>query len=140
VILVDTGPLVAAANSSDRNHERSLAALASAVGPRLVPGLVIAETCYLLARDAGARVEAAFLRAFSSGYFTVVDTSSDDLARAADLVEQYEDLPVGGTDAVVVALAERLHIETVATLDVRHFSVVRPRHCNAFTLVPSLAD
>jgi hypothetical protein len=33
-----------------------------------VPGLIIAESCYLLASDAGARVEAAFLTAFIDGY------------------------------------------------------------------------
>lgn len=136
MILVDTGPLVAAANSSDAHHARCAAALAECPGPRLVPGLVIAETCYLLARDAGPQVEASFLRAFPSGFLTVVDAMTDDLARTADLVEQYADLPLGGTDACLVAMAERLGIEVIITLNVRHFSVVRPRHCDAFTLLP----
>ena len=64
--LVDTGPLVAAANSTDRRHADSVLALNHIRGPRLVPGPVIAETCHLLAREAGARVEAAFLRSFAS--------------------------------------------------------------------------
>jgi predicted nucleic acid-binding protein len=52
MILVDTGPLVAAANRKDAHHAASGAALAAAPPPRLVPGLVIAEVSYLLARDA----------------------------------------------------------------------------------------
>jgi predicted nucleic acid-binding protein len=36
----------------------------------------------------------------------------------------------------VIALAERLGVTRVATLDQRHFSVVRPRHIPAFTLLP----
>ncbi len=136
MILVDTGPLVAAANRRDENHDRCLSALASASRPRLVPGPVIAETCFLLARDAGHRVEADFLRSFSTGYFEHLDLRADDLSRAAELVMEYADLRLGGTDACVVALAERLGIIKIATLDRRHFSVVRPRHVDAFRLIP----
>jgi predicted nucleic acid-binding protein len=136
MILVDTGPLVAAANRTDTHHDESVRALFSAQPPRLVPGLAIAEVAYLLARDAGATVEAAFLRSFSGGFLALVDPTVEDLARTADLVEQYSDLPLGTTDACLVAIAERLQITELATLDRRHFSVVRPSHTEAFTLVP----
>ncbi len=62
--------------------------------------------------------------------------TADDLTRAAELVEQYADLPLGAPDACVVALAERLNITELATLDQRHFNVVRPRHVQALTLIP----
>jgi predicted nucleic acid-binding protein len=52
------------------------------------------------------------------------------------MAEQYADLPLGTTDAAVITIAERLDIAEVATLDRRHFTVVRPRHANAFTLLP----
>ena len=54
----------------------------------------------------------------------------------ADLVEQHADLPLGTTDAAVITIAERLAITEIATLDRRHFTVVRPRHTNALTLFP----
>jgi len=56
--------------------------------------------------------------------------------RAAELVAAYRDLPLGTVDAAVVAAAERLEVTRIATLDHRHFSVVRPRHVEAFELVP----
>ena len=136
MIVVDTGPLVAAANRTDADHDASVKALADAHPPRLVPCVVIAEVAYLLARDAGAPVEAAFLRSFGTGFLTVVDSTVADLSRAADLVEQYADLPLGTTDACLVAIAERLGVTTLVTLDHRHFSVVRPHHVPALTLVP----
>jgi uncharacterized protein len=136
MILVDTGPLVAAANRNDTHHRASTAALAAVQPPRLVPGLVIAEVAYLLARDAGASVEAAFLRSFKAGFLAIVSPTTDDLSRAAELVEQYADLPLGTTDACIVALAERLDITDLVTLDQRHFNVVRPRHVQALTLTP----
>jgi len=110
MILVDTGPLVAAANRKDAHHTASIAALAAARPPRLVPGLVIAEVSYLLARDATAAVEAEFLRSFATGFLTLADLTVPDLNRSAELVEQYADLPLGATDACLVALAERLGI------------------------------
>jgi len=98
---------------------------------------VIAEVCYLLAREVGTRAEASFLRSFSTGFLTPLDLEPADLERAAELVETYADLPLGGTDACLVALAERLDLAEVATLDRRHFSVVRPRHVDAFLIVPA---
>jgi hypothetical protein len=136
MILVDTGPLVAAANRKDADHDASVNALAEAQAPRLVPGMVIAEVAYLLARDAGAAVEAAFLRSFGAGFVTLVESTVADLNRAADLVEQYADLPLGTTDACLVAIAERLGVNELVTLDHRHFSVVRPSHVPALMLVP----
>jgi len=59
-----------------------------------------------------------------------------DLERMAELVETYADLPLGTVDASVVATAERLGQAEVATLDHRHFTVVRPKHVQAFTLLP----
>jgi predicted nucleic acid-binding protein len=53
----------------------------------------------------------------------------------AALVRQYSDLRLDGTDAAVIAVAERLGVDQVATVDRRH-SVVRPRHVSAFTLLP----
>ena len=59
-----------------------------------------------------------------------------DLERIVQLVDTYIDLPLGGTDASVVAIAERLGQTRIATLDRRHFSIVRPKHCEGFELVP----
>jgi predicted nucleic acid-binding protein len=99
-----------------------------------VPLLV--EIGYMLGFRAGAKAEADFLRDVADGAYTVESMMLTDIARAADLVEKYADLPLGTTDACVIALAERLGVTRVATLDQRHFSVVRPRHIPAFTLLP----
>jgi len=48
----------------------------------------------------------------------------------------YHDLPLGTVDASVVAAAERVGAKLVATLDRRHFTVVRPKHVGAFEILP----
>ena len=56
----------------------------------------------------------------------------------SELVDTYRNLQLGAVDAAVVALAERLAVTTVATIDRRDFSVVRPRHVTHFELLPEL--
>lgn len=139
MILCDTGPLVAAALSNDDHHRACvdlLTGLHLAGRSLLLPAPVTAEVGYLLAREAGAAVESLFLRSVADGDFEPVDLTADDYARMAELVDEYADLPLGTTDAAVIALAERLRITEVATLDHRHFSVVRPRLTTALVLLP----
>lgn len=96
----------------------------------------MAEVGYLFGRAGGARVEAAFLRSIVEHTLSVVDLTDEDCEWMAELVETYADFPLGTTDAAVIAVAERLHITEVATLDHRHFRAVRPRHADALTLLP----
>ena len=67
--------------------------------------------------------------------FELVQLVDDDLIRIAELVKQYADFPLGGVDASIVGIAERLHIDTVATIDHRHFRAVFPHHAAALMLV-----
>lgn len=139
MIICDTGPLVAAALSNDADHLACVelfTSLHSAGTELLVPATVVAEVGYLLAREAGSRIESLFLRSLADGDFSIVDLTAADYARMADLVVAYDSLPLGTTDASVLALAERLKLTEVATLDRRHFTVVRPDHVNALTLLP----
>lgn len=134
--MVDTGPLVAAALVDDPDHEACATWFRTATAPLSVPDLVIPEVCYLLAQGAQAPVEAAFLRSLFSGRLSVEHVGDADLERAASLVEHYADLGLGAVDASVIALAERRGATEIATLDHRHFRVVRPAHTAAFTLLP----
>jgi uncharacterized protein len=139
VIVCDTGPLVAAALANDDHHRACVelfTGLHLARRPLLVPATVVAEVGYLLGREAGAKVESLFLDSLAAGDFTPVDLTVDDYARMAKLVQRYADLPLGTTDASVIAVAERLDVTEVATVDRRHFTVVRPRHATALTLLP----
>ncbi len=136
MVLVDTNILVAAARPEDADHQRATELLRTLPGPLLVPPTVIAEVCYLLHEWSGPASETAFLRSFGDDWLHLADLTTDDLARMAELTERYADLGLGGTDASIVAIAERMGIDQVATLDRRHFTVVRPNHVDAFTLLP----
>ena len=96
----------------------------------------MAEAGWLIDRQLGPAAEAGFYRSIVNGDIAVEALTPADWERIAELVDTYADLGLGGVDASVVAMAERLGVTEVATLDLRHFRVVRPRHVDAFTLLP----
>jgi predicted nucleic acid-binding protein len=134
--LVDAGPLYAYVDASDRHHAVCLDMLETHPGPLIVPHLVITEVTYLIATRLGAVAEVRFLGDLASGAFTVEPVQAGDWVRIAELVWRYRDLPLGTADASVVVAAERLGIPEIATLDRRHFAVVRPSVLPSFDLLP----
>lgn len=81
-------------------------------------------------------MEARFLLAIASGELAIEEFHPADRERTAKLVIEYRDLPLGTVDASIVAAAERLEVRRIATLDHRHFTIVRPKHVEAFELLP----
>jgi len=132
--VVDAGPLYAAADGDDQDHEACRSVLSRADLRLIVPALAVAEATYFVGRRLGAAAEAAFLRGL--GALDVEGPSREDFDRIAELVETYADFPLGGTDASVIALAERVSAGIVVTLDHRHFAAVKPNHRDAFQLIP----
>jgi predicted nucleic acid-binding protein len=132
--VVDAGPLYAAADADDVDHKASPDALSWSDLRLVVPALGVAEATYFVGRRLGARAESAFLRRLDA--LDVEGPGYEDVVRMAELVEQNADVPLGGTDASVVAIAERLDAAIVVTLDRRRFVAVRPRHREAFELLP----
>jgi predicted nucleic acid-binding protein len=70
------------------------------------------------------------------GEITVEELTIQDLLRTLELLRRYEDAQIGFVDATVVAIAERLKIQHILTTDRRDFSLIRPRHCKQFELLP----
>lgn len=135
-MIVDAGPLYAYVDADDAHHVRSLEFLQTHPGPLIVPTLVITEVVYLLSTRLDVQAEVRFLGDLAAGAFTVEPVAVPDWLRIAELVAQYRGIRLGTVDASVVAAAERLGVQQVATVDRRHFSVVRPAHVTAFELLP----
>ena len=89
-----------------------------------IPWAVIPEAEYLIASHLGARAQEAFVADLASGSFTVEWGEPEDLERARDLGRKHRALRLGLVDGVVMAVAERLGAEAIATLDLRHFGAV----------------
>jgi uncharacterized protein len=137
VIVVDTNVLFALADRRDAHHVQCRNWLAGCDEPLIVLPTVLAEACYLIDKYLGPTAEAAFLDSIGPGYrFQLAGLVDEDLRRMAELVRRYADRRLGGTDASVIAVCERLSVATVATVNRRDFANVRPRHVPAFAIVP----
>lgn len=132
--VVDSGPLYAVVDAGDDDHPRSLATFRRTDLQLVIPTLVVAEVTFMVGRRLGTAAESAFLRGLEA--FDVAAPDADDWPAIAGFVDEYADFPLGGTDASVLVLAERLGTDAIVTLDRRHFGAVRPRHCTALRLLP----
>jgi uncharacterized protein len=135
-LLLDTGFLYALLNRTEQNHERVLAVTREINEPVILPVPAITEVTYLLLRDVGSEAVAAFIASLATTDLILEAPQASDYARAAQVILQYSDAHIDFVDAVIVAMAERLSITRVLTLDARHFAMFRPSHCGAFELLP----
>lgn len=135
-LVLDTGPLLAALDAADQDHEACAGLLTRATEDLVIPGLVLAEVDYWCHERLDADAWLSFLADVITGAYRVEHPGPADLERCHGLQRQYRDLRLGVVDASVIALVERLGEGKVATLDHRHFAVVRPSHTEALQIVP----
>jgi predicted nucleic acid-binding protein len=133
-VLVDTGVLYALADEDDAWHARAREWVDDVEELLIVPVTVLPEVAYLLHSRLGAPAELAFVQSAATGELEIEPLRQQDLARATDVMRRYPD--IGFVDATIVAMAERLKIETIATTDRRHFAMVKSKHTRAYQLAP----
>jgi predicted nucleic acid-binding protein len=136
IVIVDTGVLLAAADADDADHEPCAELLREHRGQLWVPAPVVPECSWQVEHHLGPKAEARFLRLIITGELKVVDLTVADYTRCIELIETYADLGLGLVDASVITVAENLAATTVATLNRRDFTVVRPRHVASLDLIP----
>lgn len=133
--LIDTGFLFAVLDKKDGSHFLCSEALNGELDPHL-PEAVLPELAYLVLRDLGYEIWVNFLRSLAAGELPLISTDIRDINRAAEIMEQYRDSKIDYVDSVVMAIAERLDITRILTVDRRDFGLFRPRHCDYFEIIP----
>ncbi|MEO8608761.1 MAG: PIN domain-containing protein [Chloroflexota bacterium] len=133
--VADTSFIVALGNAAEKSH------VACEVVKRgeeviIVPQTVLAEVGYLFTQRLGNRAMANFLRALPETKYRIMALESVDFVRTAELLEKYTDSRVDFVDATVAALAERLQVKRILTIDQRDFQILRPKHVDHFELLP----
>lgn len=135
-IIADTSFIIAHMNHRDSHHRVCLALYQNYRASILVPQSVLAEVGYFLRQAGGNRFLASFLRRLTEMKYDIIPLADADLSRTADLLDQYHDSRLDFVDASIVAVAERLSITRILTLDQRDFRLVRPRHAEYLELMP----
>lgn len=134
MLLVDTNALLAAADRLSPDHQRC-ASLLDVRTDIAVPTTVATECTWMVELRLGAVAEATFVRSVASVEPPTIELLPEDWARCADLIETCHDRGLGVVDAWLVAVAEHLGQQIIATLNRRDLAVVRPPHTAAFELI-----
>ena len=135
-LVLDTGPLYAALDRRDADHRACRHLIEQANEPLIVPAPVLGEVDYWIRKWLHSGALLAFLDDVAAGAYQVEDLVSQDYRRVRELCDRYADAGIGFVDAAVLAIVERLNETKLATLDRRHFGLLRPRHVDALILLP----
>jgi uncharacterized protein len=135
-VIVDTSALLAFFDTDEPDHQAVSAVLERASEPLVISPYVIAELDYLVASRLGTSAELAVLQELAGGAWDLPAIDAGELRRAVDVIDRYADQDIGVADASNVLLAERYGTRTIATLDHRHFDVLRPLTGGRFRIVP----
>ena len=136
-LILDTGPLYAALDRSDDDHAACRALIEAAEEPLVIPSPVLVEVDYWIQQRLHPGVLVALLADIEAGAYVVADLVPVDYIRVRELCDRYSDADIGFVDAAVLAIVERLNEHKLATLDRRHFGLLRPHHRDAIELLPA---
>jgi predicted nucleic acid-binding protein len=133
-LILDTSVVFAALDRDDAFHAQARALLESSMEMLVVPSPTLPEIDYLLRQRVGPGAAVAFVDDIVAGAFMVEDLAFEDYPRIRERMDRYAE--VGFVDAAILTIAERMGEPKVATLDHRHFAMMRPRHVDALELLP----
>jgi predicted nucleic acid-binding protein len=135
-LVLDSGPIVAAFDRSDRHHVACRRLLETSTEELVIPVPVLTEVDYILGSRVDKRAPLQLLADIADGVYRLEPLDATALERILELMTLYLDAPLGLVDASVLAIVERLNETKVGTLDHRHFRMMRPRHVESLRLLP----
>jgi len=130
--IVDTGPLVAFFDRSERHHVWTAARVAELDAPLLVCEPVLTEAFYLLERF--PKAQDALFGLLQNGALKVAFRLEEHLGALHRLAGKYRDTPMSLAEACVVRMAEIYESHSVLTMD-PDFTVYRKHGRVPITLV-----
>jgi predicted nucleic acid-binding protein len=133
-ILIDSGPLIALFDSSDKYHQEAVDFIKTNKYPLATTLASITETLHLLDFNRNAQID--FLEWVHRGAVEIHNIENCDFKRLRELTEKYRDLPMDFADSCLVYLAEKLNLNTIATID-RDFTIYRIQGRRKFKMILS---
>ncbi len=135
-VLVDSSFLFCLFNANTKQHADVKKASQQIRGQLIILNITLTEVAFLFRRIGGVPATASFLTSFVAGQPNLMSVNSVDLIRARNIMNAYPQSELDFVDCCIVAVAERLNIAQIATLDNRDFGIIRPKHCDYFEIIP----
>jgi hypothetical protein len=134
--LIDSSFLYALYSSKDDSHAATMRIASDPQMIGVVPEVILPEVTFLFLREGGVKAVVEFLDQFAAANMSLQSINRTDIHRAKNIMATYLDARLDFVDCVIMALSERMNIDTVCTLDRRDFSIFRPVHCDYLSLLP----
>ncbi len=134
--LVDSSFLYATVDRGDKNHLQVVGLLANLTDDLFLPTTILEEVVYLLQAQLGHVQVRYFVHQLESSPIRIEVIRKADLTRIYELMDLYADVKLDFVDASLVAVAERLKIHRILTMDRRDFLMIEPNHCDCFEILP----
>ena len=135
-VIVDASFLVSLISTKERHHAACVQVAQGLNGRLVIPITVLPEATFLIARRISHRAMRTFIKKLQNPQWQIETITAADIERAAQILDIYQDAELDFADSTIVAVAERLNVETILTLDRRDFQMIRPQHTAYFTLLP----
>jgi predicted nucleic acid-binding protein len=131
-VIIDTGPMVAFLNKSDRYHDWALQQFSQLKPPFLTCESVISEACFLLRNnEQGVQNTLSMLK---RNLLQIDFDVQAEIAAVQSLMKKYSDIPMSLADACLVRMSEQLSESIVVTLD-SDFKIYRKNKRNVIPIV-----
>lgn len=131
---MDSGPMIALFDASDKHHQAAVNFIRTNSLPLLTTLASVTETLHML--DFSRQAQLDFLEWIHRGAVEIQNIVNADFGRIRELTAKYQDLPMDFADSCLVYLAEKLGVDTIATID-RDFSIYRINNRKKFKIVLS---
>jgi predicted nucleic acid-binding protein len=135
--VMDTGFLLATANPNDRRHKEVTATFRYIRNEIVIlPTPTIVELGIMMNRRLGQQATSRYIANLEKSPLIIEPLIRSDFARISELLLQHQDARLDFVDAAITAIAERLNIRRILTIDQRDFRMIRPKHCPYFEILP----
>lgn len=135
-LVIDTSVMLATLDRRDPRHTECSELITGIEEERVLPAPILVELDYWLHKALSTDAWVRFCGEVEAGLYTVFSPDAALIADAARFQSRYEDLRIGFVDAAVFLTCRAYDERKVATLDRRHFDVLRTEDGKALTILP----
>ncbi len=135
-VIVDASFLVSLTSVKERQHAACVQVAQGLNSRLIVPVTVLPEAAYLISKRISHRAMRMFISKLRNPQWHIENVTAADLERAVNVLDTYYDAELDFADSMIVAIAERMNVETILTLDRQDFYMIRPLHTDHFTILP----
>jgi len=114
-VIIDTGPIVAFLNKSDKYHEWALMQFARLQPPFFTCESVISEVCFLLRNSEAGRQNTLSL--IERNLLQIPFNLEHEIDALKSLLKKYKDIPMALADACLVRMSEQISESVIFTMD-----------------------